>query len=199
MPEALRYRTPLGDVDLDRDAIESLATSDAIERSDRPFRPEHSLETEIPFLQQTLEDGWQLVPVLIGAASTSETRSRVAESLRPWVDAQSLIVVSSDFTHYGARFGYVPFNTDVPKRIRALDMGALDTVLARDAAAFRAYVDRTGATICGHGAIDVLLQLLPAETSGRLVAYDTSGRMTGDWKHTVSYASVAWDAPETET
>jgi AmmeMemoRadiSam system protein B len=190
VPEAAEYRTPLGPIPLDTTAIDALRSTPGFRADDRPFRPEHCLEMEMPFLQRVLSDGWRLLPVLIGAGSTVEARRRVAESLRPLAGPDSVVVVSSDFTHYGPRFDYVPFREDVPARIRELDMGAIDRILERDPARFEKYVSRTGATICGRAAIDVMLRLLPTGAEGSLVAYDTSGNITGDWGHSVSYASV---------
>jgi AmmeMemoRadiSam system protein B len=108
------------------------------------------------------------------------------------VDPETLVVVSTDFTHYGPRFSFVPFEEDVPERIRQLDMGAVDRILASDRRGFESYVKDTGATICGHRAIDVLLSLLPGDLETALVAYDTSGRITNDWDHSVSYASLVF-------
>ena len=71
-------------------------------------------------------------------------------------------------------------------------MGALRRILERDPAAFTEYVARTGATICGRNPISVMLQLLPDGARGRLAAYDTSGRISGEWDHSVSYASVVF-------
>jgi hypothetical protein len=104
-------------------------------------------------------------------------------------------VVSSDFTHYGPRFGYVPFDKDVPEAIERLDLGAVQPIVDLDAPGFERYVRETGATICGHAAISVLLRLLGGETTGRLDAYDTSGRITGDWGHSVSYAALSFHGP----
>ena len=105
-------------------------------------------------------------------------------------------MISSDLTHYGPRFNYVPFRHDVPKRIRQLDMGAVERILAWDLAGFEAYVEKTGATICGRNAIRVMLDLFPDGLQGELAAYDTSGRITGEWDHSVSYASLAFREPE---
>jgi len=195
VPEAGEYRTPLGSIPLDSDAIETLRPMPGIRVDDGPFRPEHCLEMELPFLQQVLPAGWRLLPVLIGAGSSVEARARVAEALRPWTGPESVIVVSSDFTHFGPRFGYVPFKRSVSERIRELDMGAVDRILERDSQRFEEYVNRTGATICGRAAIDVMLRLLRPEARGSLVAYDTSGRMTGDWQHSVSYAGILFRDP----
>ena len=68
----------------------------------------------------------------------------------------------------------------------------LDPILELDRDGFDRYVVETGATICGRVAIDVLLGMLQPATRAELVAYDTSGRMTGDWNHSVSYASIAF-------
>jgi AmmeMemoRadiSam system protein B len=73
-------------------------------------------------------------------------------------------------------------------------MGAVERILAFDRSGFREYVDRTGATICGRRAIDVLLGVLPGSLQTSLVAYDTSGSLTGDWVHSVSYATLSFQA-----
>ncbi|HKQ63320.1 MAG TPA: AmmeMemoRadiSam system protein B [Candidatus Polarisedimenticolaceae bacterium] len=195
VPAASDYRTPLGAVPLDLDARGALAAVPSIRIDDGPFEPEHCLEAELPFLQRVLAPGFRLLPLLIGAGTTPSTTRAVAAALAPLITSDTLLVVSSDFTHFGARFGYQPFRGDVARRIEQLDRGAIDRVLEIDGPGFSAYVERTGATICGRLAIEVLLQLLPAATPARLLAYDTSGRMTGDWTHTVSYASLAFERP----
>jgi AmmeMemoRadiSam system protein B len=186
------YRTPLGDVSLDGPAIEGLAAQPGFRGDDDPFGPEHSLEAEIPFLQRALQPGFLLVPVLIGGDTRGERAAEIARGLAGAVDDGTLIVVSSDFTHYGRRFGYVPFEDDLPRRIRELDLGAVAFLEQGDAEGFDGYVAETGATICGRGPIGILLRMLPAGSRGKLEAYDTSGRQTGDWGHTVSYASVTF-------
>jgi len=132
----------------------------------------------------------------MGGASPSRSVNCVIDALEPLMDSETLVVVSSDFTHYGPGFGYVPFRDLVPERIRQLDMGAVERILEFDREGLGRYVAETGATICGRVAIDVLLGMLGPGTRAELVAYDTSGRMTGDWSHSVSYASISF-APAT--
>lgn len=198
LPESAAYRTPLGEVPFDLEAIEALRGEPGFARSDRPYRPEHSLEAEIPFLQVALPPGFRLLPVLVGSGSMGAPADAVARALREFLGEQVLVVVSSDFTHYGARFGYVPFHADVPDRIRAADMEAIRRIESADASGFEDYMRSSGLTVCGRDAIAVLLRLLPPRARGRLVAYDTSGRMTGDWTHSVSYASIAFDGATEE-
>ena len=192
VPTSSTYRTPLGDVPLDVEAIESLRGTAGLRVDDGPFRPEHCLEAEIPFLQRQLKSGWRLLPVLVGTLDPRTGSARIAEFLRPLRNPHTLIVVSSDFTHFGPSFDYVPFDRDVPARIEALAMEAVERILAWDGAGFETYLTRTGATICGRNAIRVLLQLVERGLDGDLAAYDTSGRMTGQWNDSVSYASLAF-------
>ncbi len=190
VPDADLYRTPLGELPLDRAALDELAGSPAFRSTNEPFRPEHSLEMELPFLQKVLEPGWKLVPVLVGGATDSGGTAEIASALRRLLGPRTLVVVSSDFTHYGPRFGYVPFRDSLPERLSDLDRGAIRFIEARDPDGFEGYVSRTGATICGHNPIEVLLRLLPGGVQVETAAYDTSGRITGEWDNTVSYASV---------
>jgi hypothetical protein len=188
---ATACRTPLGDVPIDREAVFALREASGFRADDRLFEPEHALEAELPFLQRVLAGTVPVVPVLLGGRATHEDAQRAADALGPLLTTSTLVVVSSDFTHFGRRFGFVPFVDDVPARIRDLDLGAVTTIEAGDAAAFARYVQTTGATICGHRAIDVLLLLPWATAAARLLEYDTSGRITGSWDHSVSYAALA--------
>jgi AmmeMemoRadiSam system protein B len=130
--------------------------------------------------------------VLIGAGPQDAHADNVADALRPLLDPATLVVVSSDFTHFGRRFNFVPFRDDVAQRVEQLDRGAIERILAWDSAGFADYIARTAATVCGRNAIDVLLRLGDAPGAAELAAYDTSGRITGDWRNSVSYASLVF-------
>lgn len=192
IPDAAEvYRTPLGDVPIDRATVSALAASAVVRVDDRVFEPEHALEAELPFLQRLVGRDIPVVPVLMGGQATSEDAAHLAEALGSLLTAKTLVVVSSDFTHFGERFGYTPFADDLAARIRRLDRGAIDAIEAGDAEGFSRYVATTGATICGHRAIEVLLRLPEAAAGAKLLEYDTSGRMTGNFDHSVSYAAIA--------
>ena len=112
---------------------------------------EHSIEIELPFLQRTLKPGWHLVPILVGQMEREDYK-KAADLLRPLADADTLVLVSSDFTHFGPRFGYMPFpvNAETSEKIQALDDGAIKDIVARDASGFLDYQESTGITICGY-------------------------------------------------
>jgi AmmeMemoRadiSam system protein B len=189
---AVVQRTPLGDSPLDREGLATLRAAEGFRADDRVFAPEHALEAEVPFLQRRLGRDVPLLPILLGGGATAGDAARVTAALAPLVDERTVVVVSSDFTHYGPRFDYVPFVDDIPARLRDLDLAACSEIARGDGPGFEALVAKTGATICGRRAIDVLLGLPIGRGGGSLLEYDTSGRMTGSWDHSVSYASIAF-------
>lgn len=196
LPRARAFATPLGSVPLDQEAIAQI-TADPLARGDpEAHRPEHGIEIQLPLLQRTLEPGWRLVPVLVGSLGAGED-ARAAELLRPFLGADTLLVVSGDFTHYGPRFGYLPFPLDgsLPERLSALDEGAFARIAARDAAGLAAYRKSTGITACVVEPARVLAELLPPQAQVERVAYATSGALTGDYRNSVSYLAAAfrWD------
>jgi MEMO1 family protein len=190
------YATPLGSVPLDQEAIAELRRSGLVQADPGAHSREHAIEIELPFLQRALAPGWQLVPILVGDLAESDY-PLAADLLRPLADDHTLVVVSSDFTHFGARFGYLPFPADdqAPERIRALDDGAITEILARDGSGLLDYRARTGITICGYRPLALLLAMLPRDARVERLGYATSGALTGDWSNSVSYAALAVRSP----
>ena len=95
-PNASIFETPLGGVDIDSDAIDRLLDLSWVMRSDHSHLQEHSLEVHLPFLQTILHE-FKLVPLLVGDA----TPQQVAEVIeRLWGGPETLIVISSDLSHY---------------------------------------------------------------------------------------------------
>jgi AmmeMemoRadiSam system protein B len=96
VPTAGAFATPLGNVAVDRAALASIADLAVVVAADAPHAPEHALEVELPFLQAVLP-AFTLVPLVVGDARPGE----VADVLgRLWGGAETLIVVSSDLSHY---------------------------------------------------------------------------------------------------
>ena len=186
------YRSPLGETPLDTAALAELLKQPLFTDVPATRRGENSVEMELPLLQIALAGReWKLVPVTLGQLDDG-TRIRAAEALAPLMDEHTALVISSDFTHYGPNFGYVPFCTNIEANLRSLDAGAIGKILAGDAEEFSAYCDQTGATICGQDTLGVMLRMLPAHFSARELAYDTSGSSTGDFENSVSYAAIAF-------
>jgi AmmeMemoRadiSam system protein B len=119
---ASAFRTPLGEVPLDRDAIDELLAFPQVQLMDAAHQAEHSLEVQLPFLQMTLSD-FALVPLSVGDAEAQQV-DEVIEAL--WGGPETLIVVSSDLSHY------LPYETArkrdaaTSRAIEALDPDGLD-------------------------------------------------------------------------
>jgi AmmeMemoRadiSam system protein B/AmmeMemoRadiSam system protein A len=182
------YATPLGDVPLDRPVCLKLVAHELHVRADEFQTPEHSIEAELPFLQVAL-GSFRLVPILVGYLGPGDAE-KIAAALREYLTPSTLVVISSDFTHYGPSYEYVPFTKDIEQNLHKLDFGAVDLILAKDYDGYVKYMRNPAPTICGQFPIEVLLKLLPAEAEGRLLKYDTSGHITGDWSLSVSYVSA---------
>ncbi len=198
LPNYTHYRTPLGDVPLDLETCNTLLGSPPFRQITRAHVDEHSIEVELPFLQRTLSD-FSIVPILVGEMTDAD-RTKAAEALRGLLDDSTLVVVSSDFTHYGARFGYQPFRARIKDNLDKLDHGAVEHILKLDPAGFTDYVNRTGATICGRKSIALLLEVLNplGDVTATELAYTTSGHLTGDWSHCVSYCTIAFTRGQAE-
>jgi len=95
LPDAAAFRTPLGDLELDVDGVAALQALPHVVTSAEPHRREHAVEVELPFLQAILGD-FTLVPLVTGTA----TSEQVAEVLETLWDTETLVVVSSDLSHF---------------------------------------------------------------------------------------------------
>jgi AmmeMemoRadiSam system protein B len=91
-----QFRTPLGDIPLDQEALEQIESLPGVERRDDAHAWEHSLEVQLPFLQAVLKE-FELVPIVVGDADAAIV-AQVIEAL--WGGEETLIVISSDLSHF---------------------------------------------------------------------------------------------------
>lgn len=169
LPAARSFHTPLGDIAIDAQAAAALHKLPQVVISDAAHALEHSLEVYLPFLQTVIGD-FALVPLAVGDASPEE----VAEVLRRlWGSDETLIVVSSDLSHF---HGYA--------EAQALDCATAEAILQ-----LRNNLDHQQA--CG-------LTLIARELGLRteLVDLCNSGDTCGDKSRVVGYASFAFHEPD---
>jgi AmmeMemoRadiSam system protein B len=172
VPAATAFASPLGTVAIDREAIARVADLPQVVVSDSAHALEHSLEVHLPFLQSVL-GAFELVPFAVGQASPEE----VAEVLdRLWGGEETLVVVSSDLSHY------LPYAV-----ARAADRETVDAILGLDAV-----IDHEHA--CGGTPVNGLL--LAARRHGlhpHLLDLRNSGDTAGDRSRVVGYCSIAFE------
>ncbi len=177
------WRTPLGDA-----PIAAAIADQLVERgfpvAEEAFLHEHSIEVQLPFLQYLFGTDIPFVPVcvMLPAFSTLATAGvRLAEVVR---GTNGAVVVSSDFTHY-----------EPDGMARELDREAIERILMLDAPGFYHLVVRKRMSICGAGAITILLtaamELGWQKTD--LISYRTSGDVTGDPSTVVGYAAITFE------
>jgi AmmeMemoRadiSam system protein B/AmmeMemoRadiSam system protein A len=198
VPEYTDYATPLGSVPLDTEFIQALKQHSHFRTVRGAHEGEHSVQIEVPLLQRALGT-FTLVPIVVGQLDEETTRSMGA-ILAGLIGPDTLVVASSDFTHYGPNYRYLPFRDNVQENLKKMDLGAWDCIEKKDLSAFHAYIEKTGATVCGESPIGLLLAMAPKEARPHLLKYDTSGHITSDWTNSVSYLSIAftgtWNAGE---
>lgn len=118
--DADAFATPLGRVPLDREAIERIATLPQVRTLDAAHASEHSLEVHLPFLQEVLGD-FRLVPLVVGDATADEV-GEVLDAL--WGGPETLIVISSDLSHY--------HDYDAARRLDRATSRAIETLRPQD-------------------------------------------------------------------
>jgi AmmeMemoRadiSam system protein B/AmmeMemoRadiSam system protein A len=178
VPSVEAFDTPLGDIPLDREALAAVADLRQVVQADRPHAMEHSLEVHLPFLQTVLGEGWRLVPLAVGDATPAEVAQVLA---RLWGGDETLVVISSDLSHY------LPY----------------DAAQQRDGATVQRILhfatDLQGDEACGAAPLNGALELARAKG---LVPRLLGVRNSGDAKaggagrdRVVGYGAVAFDLP----
>ncbi len=122
VPSVDYFETPLGLVPVDREAVTAVAAMPQVRVLDEAHAFEHSLEVQLPFLQAVLGEGFEIVPLVVGDASP-EAVAEVLERL--WDGPETLIVVSSDLSHYYDYDTARKLDTITTRAIESLDPSAI--------------------------------------------------------------------------
>jgi AmmeMemoRadiSam system protein B len=120
-PRAEAFRTPLGTIRLDGEALQRILDLPQVAVSDEAHAFEHSLEVHLPFLQEILGE-FSLVPLVVGDA-TPEQVAEVLDLL--WGGPETLVVVSSDLSHYHDYATARRMDSETTRAILELDAGAI--------------------------------------------------------------------------
>ncbi len=175
-------RTPLGDVAINEAAARSLLDDmSGVTSNPAPFVREHSLEVQLPFLQRTLKD-FKIVPILIGTPTRQSFTSlteRLTRLMR--ADDRSLLVVSSDLSHYHDSLTAGTMDRKVIDALERLSPAGLEQLLGGGEG-----------EMCG--AFPAIYALTVARnlgaTNGVLYRYADSGDVNGDKGSVVGYAAM---------
>ena len=174
------YETPLGIVEIDQVMTDKLVeNSKTIFRSIQGHRREHALEVQIPFLQSVLRD-FKIVPVVMGDQSKMFV-DELAEKISKVVDDETLIVASSDMSHFYSSEEADKLDSVVERRINNFDFEKLLTDL-----------DNHECEACGGGPIAAMMKAAALKKINKsfVIHRSDSGDVTGDKSEVVGYLSA---------
>jgi MEMO1 family protein len=174
VPVASSFATPLGKVAIDSTLKASLLELDDVVESDAPHAPEHSLEVQLPFLQMLFDD-FTLLPLVLGSVAPEHVAAALAHT---WGDTATLVLVSSDLSHYHTY-----------EQARQIDAATSTAILRRDATL-------AGEQACGAVGINGLLYLAgQRQLAVSEIARCNSGDTAGDRSRVVGYGAFAVHEP----
>lgn len=174
------FKTPLGNIKINEKLANSLLNDDAdVKFFPHAFEKEHSIEVQLPFLQMIMKD-FTIVPILIGTP-TRQTLEHLISSLSKIIDENTLIIASTDLSHYHNYQTAKEMDSEIISSIQRLSTIETENLL------------RNGKSeLCG--AFPVLITIEVAKRKGAnigvLFKYENSGDVTGDKNSVVGYASI---------
>jgi len=191
-----KWATPLGEVEIDQEFISNLKkVYNGLEDDVLAHLREHSVEVQIPFLQYFYGDRFKLVPIVVRDVdySIAQDFARSLHEVATALGRRVVVIASSDFTHHGPSYGYIVFRDNISENVRKLDLMFIEKILQLDTRGFLNLIDRYDATVCGYGAIAIVMEY--AKLLGcraELLKYYHSGDVTGEEDIIVGYASIAF-------
>jgi len=178
------WRTPLGDVEVDCETANQIVhESRIIDVNEIAHRFEHSIEVQLPFLQYLYGSDFKIVPICFLMQDLSSAREVGQAVAKVLAGKNSVIIASSDMTHYE------------PQEVAAKkDKMALEAVEALDEAKFYSIVETHRVSACGYGPIAALITAakILGTKEAKVLSYKTSGDVTGDRSSVVGYAAVCF-------
>lgn len=188
------WETPLGIVKVNKE-LAKLLEKNGLNVNNEAHGMEHSIEVQLPFLQFASKDyikALKIVPIMIANFNYKEIAEKINNAIKEY-KKDVCFIASSDFTHFGMAYGFMPFTKDVKENLKKLDTGAIKFIQNLDPEGFLNYCEETRATICGKYPIAVLLQVLKDKAKKvQLLQYYSSGDVVGDYSNAVGYASMVF-------
>ncbi|KFM15341.1 Memo-like protein [Marine Group I thaumarchaeote SCGC AAA799-O18] len=176
------WKTPLGLVEVDSEsALELRDGLDILELDSFSHSKEHSIEVQIPMLQETFSHEMKILPVSL-INQEQQTATNVGTAIAKIAQKKDAILIgSSDFTHY-----------EENEFAHRQDLALIDPILKLDVDEFYKILYERKVTACGFGAIASIMTACKelGATKGKLLKYATSGDVSGDKSSVVGYASI---------
>lgn len=174
--------TPLGRLKIDRDLAGSiLGASEKLEKDYSSFSREHSIEVQLPFLQHLWGSDFSFVPICLKDQGRSIAED-VSDALMEVAPSGTLLIASTDFSHYE------------PQEVaEEKDERAIKSIMNGDLGKLYEDISEYGISICGYGAIAVLLNYArKQDLEPHRLKYATSGEVSGYGREVVGYGAIGF-------
>lgn len=155
-----------------------------------PHLKEHSIEIQLPFLQLS-QKSFSIIPILLKDLNYEECK-KIAGIISNFIDDNIALIISSDFTHYGKNYNFIPFTTDIRKNLYKLDNSIIIEILNLNSKKF--YEKAAQSTICGLFGITIAIEIAKIKNwKAKLTEYFTSGDIVDDFENCVGYAGITFN------
>ena len=185
------FLTPLGSVEVNRELGEQLIGKNRIFSNRRDAHEfEHSVEVQLPFLQQIMKKPFRIVPIVVGAQTPATCRT-LGETLRPFFNERNLFVISTDFSHYPRYEDAVRIDNMTASAIMLNSPDSLLHTMERNG---RQGTPELATSLCGWGGVLTFLSMTAPlkDVHFTPVEYKNSGDSpAGDRGHVVGYWAIA--------
>jgi AmmeMemoRadiSam system protein B len=176
------WKTPLGLMEVDSESVLELRDGlDILELDSFSHSKEHSIEMQVPMLQETFSHDMKILPVSL-INQEQKTATKVGSAIAKIAQKKdALLIGSSDFTHY-----------EENEFAHRQDLALIEPILKLDVDEFYKILYERKVTACGFGAIASTMTACKelGATEGKLLKYATSGDVSGDKSSVVGYGSI---------
>lgn len=194
VPSFKSYYTPLGECSNETETINILKKSNRFEGDNNTHSVDHSIQALIPYIQHCIPDT-PIIPIIIGNHPLNIIEE-IAFHIKSNMTENSLLIISSDFTHYGERFKYTPFgdlNQTCLSKIKSFDIEAIKLIMSFNTKGYSDYIFNNSNTICGKLPMLTMLKILESDKPNSLLTdYYNSYFLTKYPKNCVSYSGMVF-------
>lgn len=188
LPYFKAFETPLGEIDVDVEFMEMLAEKGVgvFDYVNSSHIKEHCLEVQLPFLQTVLNDGFKIVPILMGEQTlkNAEDGAEILAGILKNYEKHTMIVISTDLSHY-----------HTGDEAKVMDQECITLIEHLNSKRLMQEVKAGNIEACGAGPVAVLLEVgrLLYHNNIKTLVYKNSGDVSGDYSRVVGYLSaVLW-------
>ena len=190
------FNSPLGFVRVDQDLAKHIVEKGTIALNESIHTTDHGIEVQLPFLLHAKAKDIERVKILPIMVSVDTDLKRLALDIKESIielKRNVIFICSTDLTHYGPIFHYVPFTSDIPGKIYDIDKQVIELIKAHDPDGMRAYLESQ--FIRNMRSIELMLRATKPLLA-KLEMHYTSGDILADYKNSVSYAAIVFEEKE---